>query len=120
MASLIVPLPILVIVGVELVLDATNPKKLDITQEFAYSDAKLFWGFGTLAIMIALVAVMFVRIYRRENDLRPLGLPLAVVALQLLMWIFILLVSNITSTTEDDYRAASFAVELKQSSVRVI
>ena len=106
--------------GVELILDATNPKNLDITQEFAYSDAKLFWGFGTLAIMIALVAVIFVRIYRRDNDLRPLGLPLAVLALQLLMWISILLVSNVTSTTEDDYRAASIAAELKQSRVRVV
>lgn len=105
MASLLVPVPVLVASVVEAVLDSTNPMQLDITQDFAYFDAMLLWGFGTLAIMIGVVAALFVIIYRRTRDLRELGLPIVVLTLQLALWVVLLLLGQITNEAESAYRA---------------
>lgn len=104
-ASLLVPVPVLAASIAEAVLDSTNPMQLDITQDFAYFDAMLLWGFGTLAIMIGVVAALFVMIYRRTRDLRELGLPIVVLTLQLVLWVVLLLLGQITNEAESAYRA---------------
>ena len=106
-ASLIVPLPILVSSITEAVLDHTNPENLDIRQDFANFDTMLLLGFGTLGLMIVLVAVLFVLCYRQTRDLRDLGLPIAILTLQLLLWVVILLLGNITNDAESAYNALS-------------
>jgi len=86
LSSVVFALPVTLSRIVEGVLDSTNPAGLDDTAAgLAYLSPILGWGFGSLAVLLIAVIVVYVLIYRRERTLDALKLPLLLIAIQIVL-----------------------------------
>ena len=91
LSSLVIPLPIFVGQLVKAILFTGNPAKADLDSGFAYLREILGWSFGVLGVLLVVIVVIFVLIYRREQTLDVLKLPLMILALQIVIGVLILL-----------------------------
>jgi hypothetical protein len=86
LSSVVFALPVTVARIVEGILDSTNPDGIkDTGAGLAYLGPILGWGFGSLAVLLLVVIVIYVLIYRRERTLDALKLPLLLVAIQIVL-----------------------------------
>jgi hypothetical protein len=86
LSSIVFALPVTVSRIVEGILDSTNPDGIkDTGAGLAYLGPILGWSFGSLAVLLLIVIVVYVLIYRRERTLDALKLPLLLVAIQILL-----------------------------------
>lgn len=97
LSSLVIPLPLLVGRAVEAILDTTNPADVDVTQPLAYLREILGWGFGSLGVLLLVIVVIDVMLYRRAKTLDAIGLPLLVLAIQIVVGVVTLLLSGATN-----------------------
>jgi ABC-type uncharacterized transport system YnjBCD permease subunit len=91
LSSVVFALPVTVAKITEGILDSTNPGGVKDTGAGLtdhYIGPILGWGFGSLAVLLLLVIVVFALIYRRERTLDALKLPLMIVAIQILLGVF--------------------------------
>jgi hypothetical protein len=86
LSSIVFALPVTVSRIAEGILDSTNPDGIkDTGAGLAYLGPILGWGFGSLAVLLLIVIIVFALIYRRERTLDALKLPLLLVAIQILL-----------------------------------
>lgn len=86
LSSIVFALPVTVSRIAEGILDSTNPDGIkDTGAGLAYLGPILGWGFGSLAVLLLVVIIVYVLIYRRERTLDALKLPLLLVAIQILL-----------------------------------
>lgn len=86
LSSVVFALPVTVARVVEGILDSSNPDGIkDTGAGLAYLGPILGWGFGSLAVLLLVVIVIYVLIYRRERTLDALKLPLLLVAIQIVL-----------------------------------
>lgn len=97
LCSLVIPLPLLVGRAVEAILDTTNPANVDVTQPLAYLREILGWGFGSLGVLLVVIIVILTVLYRRARTLDAIGLPLLVLAVQVVVGVVTLLLSGATN-----------------------
>ena len=91
LSSVVFALPVTVAKITEGILDSTNPDGIKDTGSGLsehYIGPILGWGFGSLAVLLLIVIVVFALIYRRERTLDALKLPLMIVAIQILLGVF--------------------------------
>jgi O-antigen/teichoic acid export membrane protein len=91
LSSVVFALPVTVAKITEGILDSTNPDGIKDTGAGLsdhYIGPILGWGFGSLAVLLLIVIVVFALIYRRERTLDALKLPLMIVAIQILLGVF--------------------------------
>jgi hypothetical protein len=89
LSSIVFALPVTVGKIAEGILDSTNPDGIkDTGAGLAYLGPILGWGFGSLAVLLLIVIIVFALIYRRERTLDALKLPLLLVAIQILLGVF--------------------------------
>lgn len=91
LSSVVFALPVTVAKITEGILDSTNPDGIKDTGAGLsehYIGPILGWGFGSLAVLLLLVIVVYALIYRRERTLDALKLPLMIVAIQILLGVF--------------------------------
>jgi len=91
LSSVVFALPVTVAKITEGILDSTNPDGIKDTGSGLsehYVGPILGWGFGSLAVLLLIVIVVFALIYRRERTLDALKLPLMIVAIQILLGVF--------------------------------
>ncbi len=91
LSSVVFALPVTVAKVTEGILDSTNPDGIKDTGAGLsdhYIGPILGWGFGSLAVLLLVVIVVFALIYRRERTLDALKLPLIIVAIQILLGVF--------------------------------
>jgi ABC-type uncharacterized transport system YnjBCD permease subunit len=86
LSSVVFALPVTVSRIAEGILDSSNPDGIkDTGAGLAYLGPILGWGFGSLAVLLLVVIVVYVLIYRRERTLDALKLPLLIIALQIVL-----------------------------------
>jgi hypothetical protein len=100
LASLLIPVPIVVGRLVEAALDSANPAGVDVTAGLAYLREILGWGFGSLGVVLAAIVIVFVLVYRRTRTLDALRLPLLVLVIQVVLGLLALLFSAIIGAAE--------------------
>jgi ABC-type uncharacterized transport system YnjBCD permease subunit len=91
LSSVVFALPVTVAKITEGILNSTNPDGVKDTGAGLtdhYIGPILGWGFGSLAVLLLIVIVVFALIYRRERTLDALKLPLIIVAIQILLGVF--------------------------------
>jgi ABC-type uncharacterized transport system YnjBCD permease subunit len=91
LSSVVFALPVTVAKITEGILDSTNPDGIKDTGAGLsdhYIGPILGWGFGSLAVLLLIVIVVYALIYRRERTLDALELPLMIVAIQILLGVF--------------------------------
>jgi hypothetical protein len=82
------------------ILASTNPDGVKDTGGGLtdhYIGPILGWGFGSLAVLLLLVIIVFAMIYRRERTLDALKLPLVIVAIQILLGVFAIIFNAVAS-----------------------
>jgi ABC-type uncharacterized transport system YnjBCD permease subunit len=91
LSSVVFALPVTVAKITEGILVSTNPDGIKDSGSGLsdhYVGPILGWGFGSLAVLLLIVIVVFALIYRRERTLDALKLPLMIVAIQILLGVF--------------------------------
>jgi ABC-type uncharacterized transport system YnjBCD permease subunit len=99
LSSVVFALPVTVAKITEAIFAGTNPDGIKDTGAGLtdhYIGPILGWGFGSLAVLLLIVIVVFAMIYRRERTLDALKLPLIIVAIQILLGVFSI-ISNAVS-----------------------
>jgi len=99
-SSLLIAFPLLVSALVKAALFAGNPAGVDITNGLAYLRELLGFGFGSLGVIVVIIAVLLVLAKRAGNSLR---LPLIVLAVQVVTGIAVLLLTAISNNAHDTY-----------------
>jgi ABC-type uncharacterized transport system YnjBCD permease subunit len=91
LSSVVFALPVTVAKITEGILNSSNPDGIKDTGAGLtdhYIGPILGWGFGSLAVLLLVVIIVFALIYRRERTLDALKLPLIIVAIQILLGVF--------------------------------
>jgi len=99
-SSLLIAFPLLVSSITKGILFSANPANVDITNGLAYLRELLGFGFGSLGVIIVVIAVLLVLARRRGNSIR---LPLVVLAVQIVVGITVLLFTGLSNDAHDAY-----------------
>jgi ABC-type uncharacterized transport system YnjBCD permease subunit len=100
LSSIVFAMPVTVGKITEGILASTNPDGVKDTGGGLtdhYIGPILGWGFGSLAVLLLLVIIVFAMIYRRERTLDALKLPLVIVAIQILLGVFAIIFNAVAS-----------------------
>jgi hypothetical protein len=100
LSSVVFALPVTVAKITEGILAGTNPDGVKDTGAGLtdhYVGPILGWGFGSLAVLLLVVIVVFALIYRRERTLDALKLPLVIVTIQILLGVIAIIFNAVTT-----------------------
>ena len=104
LTALLVPLSMLAANLVAALYKSNNPDSVDITNGLAYLQQSLVAGFGTAVMIAALIIWLITRMYRRDKSFAEAKLPLVLLVSIGVLVTTLALISNYTSTVEDQYR----------------
>lgn len=102
-ASLLIPLPLLVGKLIEAGLDAANPADVDVSQDLAYLRELLGFSFGFLGLLLLVIAALIVSLYRRDRRFGAIALPVAILAVQVVVGVLLLVMTGVVDSIEDAY-----------------
>jgi len=83
---------------------SNNPDNVDITNSLAYLQQSLIASFGVGVLITALIIWLIIRMYKRDGNFAEAKLPLTLLIVIVVAIITLGLVSNYTSSVEDQYR----------------
>ena len=101
LSSLVIPVPLLASGLTELILDRTNPARVDITQDLAYLREILGFGFGSLGVLLIAIIVVYVLLARRTGSFAAVRLPLLIFVIQVVVGVLLLATNGLIQAAED-------------------
>ncbi len=106
LASLVIALPMLFGKVIEAAIDSANPADVDVSQDLAYLRELLGFSFGFLGLLLLIIAALIVTLYRRAHRFSAIALPVTILVVQLVVGLFVLLMTGIVDGIEDAYVGA--------------
>ena len=104
LSALLLPLSILAGVLTAAYYKSSNPDNVDITNGLAYLRQTMFAAIAVGVIIGIIIIVMIIKMYRRDGNFIDAKLPLVLLVAIAVIVGSIAIVSNYTSSVEDQYR----------------
>jgi|GEM_PF-3364705 len=104
LTTLLVPLSMITGAATSAFYKSNNPDNVDITNSLAYLQQSLIASFGVGVLITALIIWLIIRMYKRDGNFTEAKLPLTLLIVIVVAIITLGLVSNYTSSVEDQYR----------------
>ena len=106
LASLLIPLPMLVGKILEAALDSANPAHVDVSQDLAYLRELLGFSFGFLGLLLLIIVALIVTLYRRSRRFSAIALPVTILVVQIVAGLLVLVFTGVVDSIEDAYVGA--------------